>query len=37
LFERAHDRAEGHATVITAHLPIEHWNGWIGCYIMPIP
>jgi hypothetical protein len=24
------DRAEKHATVITAQLPIEHWHGWIG-------
>ena len=24
------DRAERHATLITAQLPVEHWHGWIG-------
>jgi DNA replication protein DnaC len=24
------DRAERHANVITAQLPIEYWHGWIG-------
>lgn len=30
LLEIMDDRAEKHATVITAQLPIEHWHGWIG-------
>ncbi len=30
LLEIMDDRAETHATVITAQLPIEHWHGWIG-------
>ena len=30
LLEIMDDRAERHAIVITAQLPIEHWHGWIG-------
>ncbi len=30
LLEIMDDRAERHATIITAQLPIEHWHGWIG-------
>lgn len=30
LLEIMDDRAERHATVITAQLPIEHWHGWIA-------
>jgi DNA replication protein DnaC len=30
LLEIMDDRAEKHATVITAQLPIGHWHGWIG-------
>jgi DNA replication protein DnaC len=30
LLEIMDDRAEKHATVITAQLPVEHWHGWIG-------
>jgi DNA replication protein DnaC len=30
LLEIMDDRAERHATLITAQLPVEHWHGWIG-------
>src|ERR1700691_2564782 len=30
LLEIMDDRAERHATVINAQLPVEHWHGWIG-------